>query len=91
MLNAHLLSHSSCKFIEHRFHNLADNQYKDSFGIVFIYDEEMRDCRVRSYLDSYTVNESHITDTESLKSYVEKLLTVPQHRQNNTALIDEER
>ena len=76
MVNCHLLTYEVCRLIETRLSNTADDKVKD-YGLAFIYAEERRDARIRSYLDKNVVKNYQITELTQLCQYVKKVLLLP--------------
>ena len=77
MVNCHLLSYEVCRLIETRLSNTADDKVKD-YGLAFIYAEERKDARIRTYLDKNIVKNAQLADVPKLSKYIKKVLLLPE-------------
>lgn len=73
MVNCHLLSFEVCRDIEDRLSKLGDHPI-ESYGLAFIYAEEAKDARIKSYLDKHLTRDSRLDDMSNLKAYVSRIL-----------------
>ncbi|XP_067936885.1 E3 ubiquitin-protein ligase rnf213-alpha-like [Watersipora subatra] len=76
VVNSHLLEHDICKEIEQTI-SAANEMSNVQYGLAFIYSEEVKNARIRTYLDKYLVKNVEVAPLENLKTYVSKNLTVP--------------
>ena len=89
MVNCHLLKFEVSKVIEERLHNWADIKVK--YGLAFIYDEEVKDARIRAYLDRQLVRNFEYADKDRLKAYVQSILKVPEEVTTTACCMDKDR
>ena len=90
MVNCHLLKYEVCRLIENRLNNLADLKVK-TYGLAFIYAEEVKDARIRAYLDKQLARNCQLADVTSLKDYVCRLLHVPWSVAKTASTVDPDR
>jgi len=90
MVNCHLLSYEVCRFIENRVSDATEEGNKD-YGLALIYAEEVREARIRAYLDKYLVKNPMLADKKKLTAYVTRILTVPPDVLVSACHIDPER
>ena len=89
MVNCHLLKFEASRVIEARLSNLADVKVK--YGLAFIYDEEVKDARIRAYLDKQLVRNFAYADKDRLKAYVQGILKVPEEVTTTACCMDKDR
>ena len=89
MVNCHLLKFECSKVIETRLSNLAD--VKPTYGLAFIYDEKVKDARIKAYLDKQLVRNFSYADKNKLKAYVQGILEVPEELTATNYSIDPDR
>ena len=90
MVNCHLLDYDTCKLIEYRI-----SQQKDAgntqYGLVFIYPEEVKDAKIRSYLDKYLVKSAEIAEKGRITQYVLRMLRVSPDVEHTCGSVDPDR
>jgi len=87
MVNCHLLSYEVCRFIENRLSSTGDDKVT-TYGLAFLYAEEAKDARIRSYLDKNLVKNVKLAPMADLAAYVEKLLKLPDSVRSSASLAD---
>ena len=73
LVNCHLLSFDVCREIEDRLSKLGDHQVQD-YGLAFIYDEQVRDARIKAYLDRHLIGFHPLAEIPKIRGYVHKIL-----------------
>ena len=84
MVNCHLLSFEVCREIEDRLSKLGDHAV-ENYGLAFIYAEEAKDARIKSYLDKHLTRDSRLAEMSRLKAYVMEILTSRSHSADSAA------
>ena len=90
MVNCHLLRFEVSQIIENRLNNLADLKVKN-YGLAFICAEEVKGARIRAYFAKQLVRDWHLTEESNLRSYVQRILRVPETLSNTACRVDPER
>lgn len=91
LVNCQYLDHDICKVMEHRLSLERSEQKNFSYGLAFLYCEEVKDSKIRSYLDKYLVRNAEVSDRERITHYVQRMLKVAPEVEHTCSCVDKDR